>query len=203
MGMQLGLWRLLASGSTLLDGLVSYWPLNELSGVRYDSVGDNDLTDNNTVLYVPTGPKGTVANFVAANTEYLSSASTLTLTQAFTTSVWVYYDAFIGAYPAIWNVMGGAWPTTVQFSLHTVGGVGGNFTPVVGGAGGNSQVVVSTVKPATGQWFHVVCWYDDLGDRKIRMSINDGAVDVGALAVVGALHAPGVRQRRGRGQRAV
>lgn len=33
-----------------LTSLVSWWDLNEMSGVREDSHGSNDLTDNNTVL---------------------------------------------------------------------------------------------------------------------------------------------------------
>lgn len=65
------------AGSTLLQGLISYWPLNELSGVRYDAVGDNDLTDNNTVGVKLRGPQGTVAKFDHANFEWLSRPSPL------------------------------------------------------------------------------------------------------------------------------
>lgn len=63
------------AGSTLLNGLVSYWPLNETSGVRYDVVGSNHLTDNNTVGSVSTGPVGVVAKFTSANLEYLNRNS--------------------------------------------------------------------------------------------------------------------------------
>jgi hypothetical protein len=62
-----------AAGSTLLNGLVSAWTLDETSGTRADSVGTNDLTDNNTVSVSPHGPGGTVASFVNANAEYLSA----------------------------------------------------------------------------------------------------------------------------------
>jgi hypothetical protein len=58
---------------TLLDGLVSYWKLDETSGTRYDSRGDNDLTDNNSVGYSTTAILGNAADFIASNSEYLSA----------------------------------------------------------------------------------------------------------------------------------
>jgi hypothetical protein len=79
-----------ASGSTLLSGLVSWWDLDETSGARLDSVGSNDLTDVNTVLSAP-GKIGNAADFVAANTEYLSlpDSDTFSPTGSFTASIWV------------------------------------------------------------------------------------------------------------------
>lgn len=81
--------------ATLGDGLVSYWPLGEESGVRADLVGTNDLTDNNTVGFAsvtgpPNFPAGKVASFVAANSEYLSLASGIAeLDDQFTIAGWV------------------------------------------------------------------------------------------------------------------
>lgn len=59
-----------------LGDVLSYWKMDETSGVRYDSVvvSANDLTDNNTVTAV-TGVIGNAAEFVAANSEYLSRAN--------------------------------------------------------------------------------------------------------------------------------
>lgn len=37
---------------SLLDGLVSFWDMDETSGMRYDAYGPNHLADNNTVGYV-------------------------------------------------------------------------------------------------------------------------------------------------------
>lgn len=55
----------------LLDGLVSYWPLDEESGTRYDAHGVNDLVDNNTVTEVE-GVQNKSAMFEADNLETLS-----------------------------------------------------------------------------------------------------------------------------------
>jgi hypothetical protein len=75
--------------------LVSYWNLSEASGNRADSHGANTLTDNNTVGSVTNAPAnmpGTVANFVAASSQYFSKAANLTGTPPtpFSIAVWVY-----------------------------------------------------------------------------------------------------------------
>ena len=79
-----------AADSTLLTGLVSYWPLNEQSGTRYDAVGSNDLTDNNTVGAKLRGPEGTVASFVKASNEFLSLPAPYTTPASGTVSMWVH-----------------------------------------------------------------------------------------------------------------
>jgi len=66
--------------------LISYWSCDETSGVRYDSHGDNDLTDNNTVGYVA-GRVGNACDFQRANTEYLSIADASQSGLDFTTDV--------------------------------------------------------------------------------------------------------------------
>lgn len=67
-----------ARGSSLLDGIAAYFPLDEVSGLRRDLVGSAVLSDNNTVASTAkgVGPANLpliVADFVAANSEYLSS----------------------------------------------------------------------------------------------------------------------------------
>lgn len=66
-----------AAASPLLTDLVAYWNLDESSGNRADS-GPNGytLTDNNTVgSATGVGAGQTAADFVAANSEYLSAGS--------------------------------------------------------------------------------------------------------------------------------
>lgn len=74
------------------EGLVGYWPLDEVSSVRYDATSTNDLTDNNTVLY-GTGVNGNAADFENAATEYLSITDAvqvnLDFSTAFSWSGWV------------------------------------------------------------------------------------------------------------------
>ncbi len=75
------------SYAAITPSLVSYFKCNEVSGPRADSIGPNDLTDNNTVLS-GTGSLGTACDFESSNSEYLSitdgSQTGLDLSSAFT-----------------------------------------------------------------------------------------------------------------------
>ena len=88
--------RAAESGSTLLEGLVSYWPLDEISGTRSDVVGTNHLTDNNTVGAKLRGPEGTVAVFTKANSEKLTRAAGA-IPATYTFSLWVRPDSATAA----------------------------------------------------------------------------------------------------------
>jgi hypothetical protein len=89
--------------STLMNGLMSYWRLDETSGTRVDAIGDNDLTDNNTVGSEVRAPMGQVALFNSANVEFLSSASTaLSLGNSpYTFSIWSYVTDAINNAPLL------------------------------------------------------------------------------------------------------
>jgi hypothetical protein len=70
--------------------LENWWACEETSGVRYDSHGSDDLTDNNTVGYA-TGIVGTACDFNSANSEYLSTAG-LVPYDDFTLTFWINPD---------------------------------------------------------------------------------------------------------------
>ena len=79
--------------STLLDGLVAYWPLDETSGPRLDMAGDgHDLTDNNSVGY-DEGVVGNAASLYGPSNQYLSIASSPALSfgdsDGLSVSLWV------------------------------------------------------------------------------------------------------------------
>ena len=133
----------IASGSTLLTGLVSYWPLDEESGTRYDSVGSNDLTDNNTVGF-DTGVNGAAASFVAANGESLSRAS-FDPGAVWTASYWVRLDAVSGQDISF----------EIQNIVYDFTGIGQIYFFGTGGAGAYSYA-----PPAAGEWHHVFLWTD-------------------------------------------
>lgn len=73
--------------------LIAYWSCEETSGVRYDeTANDNDLTDNNSVLY-GTGIIGNACDFERGTSEYLSitdaSQTDLDLPAQFSISWWI------------------------------------------------------------------------------------------------------------------
>ncbi len=75
-----------------ITNLEAWWSLDEASGTRNDSHGSNHLTDNNTVGNT-TGKQGNAAQFVSANSEYLSISDNASLSMgdiAFTITGWFY-----------------------------------------------------------------------------------------------------------------
>lgn len=84
----------------LTDNIQAYWKLEETSGTRFDeTANNNDLTDNNTVLY-GTGIIGNGADFELTNSETLSitdaSQTGLDFTGAFSVSMWVKPESLSG-----------------------------------------------------------------------------------------------------------
>lgn len=156
--------------ATLADGLVSYWPLDEESGVRADAVGSNDLTDNNTVGYVNLGPQGVVADFVAASSEYLDRAATIPRDgTSFTLAFWAYIPD-PGAATSRWYVSQGnqtAW-ISKQNEVMAIDVVGG----------GEAYATTSMAGMAAG-WFFIVAGYNSATGKSF-VSVNDGAVSVSA-----------------------
>lgn len=71
----------------LTDNIAHYWKLDESSGNASDSVGSVTLTNNNTITY-SAGKINNGANFVAASAQYYT-ASSFTITAAFSISLWV------------------------------------------------------------------------------------------------------------------
>lgn len=73
------------------SGIVSFWNLDEESSTRVDSIGSNDLTDNNTVLF-GAGQVSNAADFESTNSESLSitdaSQTGLEPSSAFTILAW-------------------------------------------------------------------------------------------------------------------
>jgi len=78
---------------------VSHWTCDETSGVRYDSTtNNNDLTDNNTVLY-QAGLLGNACDFESTNAEYLSitdAAQTGLEPSNYTISLWALVESYVG-----------------------------------------------------------------------------------------------------------
>lgn len=64
-----------------LTNLISWWKMNETSGVRYDSHGSNDLSDPVSVGY-GTGKVGNAAHFINANNDYINHADNADLSVA-------------------------------------------------------------------------------------------------------------------------
>lgn len=153
----------------LTDDLISYWQLDETSGTRVDAHASNDLTDNNTVGY-DTGIISNAADFVQANSEYLSKTSNTELQTGdidFTVAFWCRTPN-----PAGNQVAASKWGgSTNEWRIYTSLG---NLGMIVGGgyAGfGSGQAC------GFSEWHHFVCWHDSVNNQ-IGVCRDAGTPDV-------------------------
>ena len=83
----------------LTDGLVAYWRLDEASGSRADASGNGyTLTDNNTVGSAAGNISALAGDFIAANSESLSSTAAglvapFTIALPWTWVLWIYPES--------------------------------------------------------------------------------------------------------------
>lgn len=144
-------------------GLVSYWELEEISGVRYDSHGSNDLTDNNTVLYT-VGKLGNAGDFERTNTEYLTinDNASLSITGDMSIAFWVKFeDALSSGQDCTlfdkFNVTGNN--RGYSLAYENAGGTY-RFIVRVSGAGTSASYGYVNYTLTAGSWFYVVNLYD-------------------------------------------
>ena len=177
--------------NNLLNGLVSYWELNELSGSRIDSHGSNDLTDNNTVGYTSSGVHGNAADFVKANDEKLTIADAsqtgLDITGALSISCWFNLDiaessatyrgivgkglsVFSGGYLLVYDPDPGSYRWYVS--------------PVFPGT---ATEIESTTDPAdhVGNWVHLVATHSPSVFMRIYVNGVREATLVGSVSAIG------------------
>jgi hypothetical protein len=171
-----GISNIMAMGITipLHIGLVSYWKLDEASGQRNDSHGSNHLTDNNTVGST-TGIINSGANFVAANSEYLSCASNASLQMSgntdWTITAWVKLSSLPAAgadYQIVTKDDDAA--NSRDYTLDYQKGVANGFRVYI--KGGGTWLAQVGSEASTGVWYFLTAWYDSaIGNLKLR--IND------------------------------
>lgn len=162
----------------LTDNLVCYWRLEEASGSRADEVGGRTLTDNNTVTSA-TGKQGSAAQFVRANSEYLSAASHASLSPGdtdFTLQAWVYLDSKPSG-----SQMRVIDKYQVGFKEYTLlyYQSGDRFELVVSANGSSDSAYVDANTfgaPSTGTWYLIHAWHDSVNNQ-IGIAVNAGTAD--------------------------
>lgn len=158
----------------LSDSLVAYWRLEEASGTRYDELSGCggsgcDLTDNNTVGQAA-GILGNAAQFVRANSEYLSANDHADLSTGnidFSVAIWVYLDSKPGL-----MYIAGKWGTVEEYAINYDTG-DDRFHFWISGAT-RSVTATNYGSPPTGQWILVVVWHDATNDQ-IGIQVNNAA----------------------------
>lgn len=142
-----------SGGANLLEGLYSYWNFDEAGGIRYDSHGPQNLTDNNTVL-TTTGVISRAALFVADNSEYLN-----------------YYLPYTPPGGYTWAGWGQLTTITTPGTLLNARDFDIAYTPTTGvylNLVGTPNLLLPT--PLTTTWQHLAVWFD--GDATLGAAVN-------------------------------
>lgn len=167
----------------ILDNIVSYWKMDDVSGNALDSYGSNNLTDTNTVG-TGTGIIHSARDFEQGSSEYFTIASNSTLQTGdidFTWSAWVKMesngdnmtilaksDAFSDAREYFLGYVQSA--NRFQFFVSQDGtGFGGSVSADTFGA------------PSTGVWYHIVAWHDATNNQ-LGIAVNAGTADTASYS---------------------
>lgn len=166
--------------STLLDGLVAYWKLDEASGNRLDSVGANHLA--------PTGSPGNALGKVG-NALALASASSQSVGVAsnavvqagdidFSFSVWIWLTTKAASQAILCKRSGAAY----EYDLYY--GVGTDRLRFF--ANGVEVAAATFGSPALATWLHLYAQYDSVANL-LGLSVNNGTLNTAALATGGSV----------------
>lgn len=162
---------------TLDDDLIAYWQLEEASGTRLDELNGCggtgcDLTDNNTVTQAA-GRIGNAADFVAANSEYLSRADHADLSTGdidFSVATWFFVDLDATSF-LVSKRNDGA--TADEYYLEYL--AGGQLAFCIENSAGGSTCMQFNEGLATGTWYFVVGWHDAAANT-VNFQLNNGSV---------------------------
>lgn len=168
-----------AQGSTLSDGLISHWHLDEPLGTRSDSKGSNHLSDNNTVTQAP-GKLGWAAQFTRANGEYLSLPHNQSLTPGaagFTVALWVYLDTNNEDVGIIGKSNAPEWGVAHYPAGY---GAGGALRFMVRSAT-NNQIYEAVAGQLSAQvWHLIIAWHDPVAGT-INLQVDGRAMSSAAF----------------------
>lgn len=153
---------------------VAAWTLDEASGTRADSVGSNDLADNNTVGSA-SGKFGNAGDFEASASEYLSIADNTDLSMGdvdFTIRAWAQLES--DNHGCVVGKIGGGGNRAYQ--IQYIAGVGFRFAVTSDGATYNIVTASNFGLASTGVWYLIHVWHDSTANE-IGISINAGTAN--------------------------
>ena len=177
-GLDVG-WTQPLTGITLMSDLVSHWKLDEISGNRLDSVGENHLIPINNVAQAD-GKIGNAAQFTLDNSEYLTVVNSPGLATGdvdFTIAEWVNLDTKGTLAAAIANKgnLTGGW----EWYLFWLGSFADRFQFQINEPGGAPIAFAraeSLRAPKLNTWYFVVGWYDSAA-RTVNIQVDNGEVN--------------------------
>lgn len=162
------------SSSTLTDGLVSWWEMDEASGTRVDIHGPNDLTTVTTVTQVA-GKLGQAGQFVHASNEYLRTSTDTGLEggdRDWSFAVWVKADTAGNLFTVMCKGNDTAAASNAYFLTTSA-----SKMKLYISTGAWKTVTANTFGTIpTDTWF-LICCSHEASTKTIRISVNGGAED--------------------------
>lgn len=164
------------AASSLLNGLVAYWKLDETSGTRFDSAGTNHLTDNGSVGST-IGKQGNAASFSGSNLLRITSNPVVQLNSgSYSIACWFRPGSDVSAFQNVLAKAGSGFPT-LEYNLSILSG---NIRFVVGDGGGSLAWLVQRPIVAN-TWYFAAATFDG---TTASLSLNAGTPATQTLAAV-------------------
>lgn len=164
------------SGSTLNDGLIAHWSLEEPTGTRVDSEPTGtaqNLTDNNTVGTVG-GIEGNAALFVSANSESLSHVDSADLSVGnidFAVAAWLKFTDILTSQSIVSHYQASGEQRAWDMRYNSTSGKL-NWVVSSDGTAVTTLEMTTFGTPATNTWIFFYAQHDAATDT-IYGSVND------------------------------
>jgi hypothetical protein len=157
---------------SMLDGLISYWALNEASGNALDAHGSNDLTDTNTVGSA-SGKVGNARDFEAGSSQYFTLADNADLSTGdidFSMAAWVKLESKSGQRTVVgkWNFN----TSNREFLLEYITATD-RFRTGLSSTGANQSFHSADTfgAPSLDTWYLLIFWHDSVNNVR-GISVN-------------------------------
>lgn len=168
------------SGSPLLDDLISWWSMDEATGIgaRVDSHGSNNLTPN----FPLNGVAGKINNAVefpgGTNAFWMIAESILSIDSDFSTSMWVKWDTITGTNktPIGFTGSGG---TEAKFYIDVLNT---NLRSFILSTQFDGDAAIVSISADT--WYHIVSVYDSTAST---LKIYVDSILEATISVTGAM----------------
>lgn len=161
------------------SGLVSFWSMDELTGVRYDkSVVGLDLTDNNTVWFSADAKRARSANIQSLFSESLSCPNNIWHNMGgalpFTIGMWIQPRDVDGQGRILAKWTAGS-ATNSEYMINFAPGATKKLMFYVNNGTTNFSVTANSFGPLTNDvWYFVIVYYDATpGVQRIGIGVNN------------------------------
>ena len=166
------------NGCVLTNNLISFWKLDEASGIRYDSNGLNDLTEN-SVMTAVVGKLGYAVDAISTG-KYLKASDNVGLSTGstdFTLSGWFNLDSKTGVQVLLSKFQSGAageW--ALYYNSNTF-----VFTTYDSGSPGIGYPATASMTINSGTWYFIVAKHDSVNHLN-TIQVNNGTVNTSVTA---------------------